>query len=268
MAVYNVNHEARAALAWPVLVRQASHKKIITYDDLGQAIDVYRRALSKPLGHIQKYCLEAPIPPLTILVTNVRGRPGSGFTAWDVNDFDEGVQQVFSFDWSTVRNPFTYALKTGHTQKSLGRTVFNAPERSEEVYALVRVRGVAQRVFRETLMLAYEGACAFCGFSFPEALDSAHIIPWPKCTWSQRLDPRNGLLLCATHHRLFDAGWLTISRDLLIQHEEADASDGPYSAADVALTRQLHGQYVREPVRLDLRPSPAFIVRGNKLRGH
>ncbi|EYF02697.1 Hypothetical protein CAP_6587 [Chondromyces apiculatus DSM 436] len=194
------------------------------------------------------------------------GRPGGGFIAWDVGDFDEGLRRVCKFDWASMGNPFDYAFKAGKTQEALAASLVNTPERSEEVYTLVRARGITQRVFRAALLRAYRGACAFCGLSFPEALEGAHIVPWRSCAPHERLDPRNGLLLCSTHHRLFDADRLTLTTDFVIEHHDAADSEGEYSAADEHLTRRLHGRRATVPERHDLRPRTTYIVRRNKMR--
>jgi len=45
-------------------------------------------------------------------------------------------------------------------------------------------------------------ACALCGLSVKGLVDGAHIIPKEEGGTD---DPRNGLPLCPTHHRTFDA---------------------------------------------------------------
>jgi putative restriction endonuclease len=69
--------------------------------------------------------------------------------------------------------------------------------------------------FRERVLRAYERRCAVCGFDVhlgvsAIALDAAHI------KWHQAGGPdceSNGLALCALHHRLFDRGAFTLSRE-------------------------------------------------------
>jgi len=72
--------------------------------------------------------------------------------------------------------------------------------------------------FREKVLRAYEYECAICGFNvrldhYPVALEAAHI------KWFQAGGPDkecNGLALCALHHKLFDRGALTLSKDLKV----------------------------------------------------
>lgn len=59
-----------------------------------------------------------------------------------------------------------------------------------------------QAAFKFAVVKRYGPACAVCDLALPEVLDAAHIVP-DKDGGSS--DPRNGLVLCATHHRAFDA---------------------------------------------------------------
>jgi putative restriction endonuclease len=201
-----VDLEARAAKAWGVLVKAAGKRRAMTYRDLGEAIGVYHRQLSKPLGLLQRYCLDAKLPPLTILVHGAGGRHGTGFTAWDIENIDEGVEKVFAENWLAKSNPFPYAL-ADETQETLAAKLLEAPEQSEEVYRRVADRG-------------------------------------------------NGLLLCATHHSLFDSGWMSVSEEYVILHEEAD---GAYAPSDALLTKALHKKRLRLPTRPAHRPDPALL---------
>jgi putative restriction endonuclease len=66
---------------------------------------------------------------------------------------------------------------------------------------LVRARG-RQREFRTAVLTAQGGRCALCGLDVPVALEAAHVVPKDNDGTD---DPRNGLALCAVHHRMFDA---------------------------------------------------------------
>lgn len=78
-------------------------------------------------------------------------------------------------------------------------------------------RGPAQDIFRTSLWLAFPASCAFCGCSLPRVLEAAHIFPWCDSNEAERMDVANGLILCANHHRLFDADLLTLRPDLRIE---------------------------------------------------
>ena len=104
---------------------------------------------------------------------------------------------------------------------------------------------------------------SFCGTTFGAALQAAHIVPWSECAKAERLDPRNGLLLCSTHHALFDDGVLTIDEDLRIVHVD-DYPPESCSAADTWFTQRIHGQPIALPEDDRLRPTANYIGRRNR----
>lgn len=254
-----VNHEERAALVWDALVVQARTGNTATYGSLAPKVGVHRRALSYPLGLIQNHCLEAKLPPLTsIVVYSLTGMPGEGFTAWDVDDLATGQQAVYAMNWQSLQNPFAYATN-GQTSAGLANSLFNDPGSSASVYQLVKSRGPSQAIFRMALLRAYQWACAFCGFTYLEALDGAHIHPWSMCSIEHRMNVRNGLLLCSNHHRLFDAGWLKVTQDYRIEYSDTALAEGPYSTIDTLVGPDLHGTRLRLPGRRELWPDPDLL---------
>lgn len=62
-----------------------------------------------------------------------------------------------------------------------------------------------QRAFRQLLLRTYEAECAYCGLDVFEVLEAAHLIPDRD---GGLPTSENGRLLCANHHRAFDAGLL------------------------------------------------------------
>ena len=72
--------------------------------------------------------------------------------------------------------------------------------------------------FRKNILKAYEYKCAICGFDVklgtsPIALEASHI------KWKSHGGPSetaNGLALCVMHHKLFDLGAFTLSKQLQI----------------------------------------------------
>lgn len=59
-----------------------------------------------------------------------------------------------------------------------------------------------QQEFKSKVLFLYGCRCAVCSVDIPAVIDAAHIRPYVEC-WID--DPRNGLPLCANHHRAFDA---------------------------------------------------------------
>jgi putative restriction endonuclease len=254
----SVNQEERAAKLWELLVASAASGSTTTYSDLEAQTGIYRRVQKWPLALIQEFCLDR-YPPLTSIVVHAGDqRPGVGFIAWDGEDLASLQRNVFDFNWTGIVNPFRYA-SAGETAEHLAHRLVKDPASAGPIYQLVRVRGPAQTIFRLALLEAYGGACAFCGLTFVEALDAAHIVPWSRATPAQRLDVRNGLLLCSTHHRLFDHDWLTITDEYKIKYSDTALEDGPYTDADTAIGPSLHGASIRRPARKDLWPTQDLI---------
>ncbi|KFZ38161.1 hypothetical protein HR45_06570 [Shewanella mangrovi] len=79
----------------------------------------------------------------------------------------------------------------------------NPTERS----TLVSAR-MGQGKFRQQLISHWHG-CAVTNYQMPALLIASHIKPWNRANNSERLDPRNGLLLVANLDKAFDKGLIT-----------------------------------------------------------
>jgi len=118
-----VNQYERAYRTWSILTQYAARKSSITYGQIGKRLGIHHRPTRFILDLIQNYCLEEKLPPLTVLAVNQgTGLPGLGFIAWDVDNLEQGRQQVFSHPWSSFKNPFTFASDDAY---------YNAEESSE-----------------------------------------------------------------------------------------------------------------------------------------
>lgn len=78
-----------------------------------------------------------------------------------------------------------------------------------------------QTKFRDDVIEAYGGRCAITGCSTLSALDAAHLT-----TWRGGNDAKDGILLRADLHRLFDAKLMEI-RDGRVWLEESARKDWP-----------------------------------------
>lgn len=259
-----VNQAERAFRAWKVLTQRAAARETITYGELGAALGVHHRAVRYILGLIQDHCLSEKLPPLTILIINLRGLPGTGFIAYDVVHFEEGKELVYSYNWNGLQNPFEYA-SNGATYEDIVATLAQSPAAAGEIMRLVKVRGVAQLMFRAALLRAYDYACAFTDLSFEEALEACHIVPWADCTPEERLDVRNGLLLNSFHHRLFDQGLVTVTRNYKVWYCDPKMKEGSYSKYDRILTVNLHGSQMRLPRPSASQPGVNYLIRSHAL---
>lgn len=100
--------------------------------------------------------------------------------------------------------------------------------------------------FRVRVLDAYEARCAVCGFTarLRESLvgiEAAHI-QWHSEDGPDRT--ANGLALCVLHHRLFDRGAFTLSRD---------------SHPRVVVTTRIHGSGSLKPLLIDLHGTPIRV---------
>ena len=78
----------------------------------------------------------------------------------------------------------------------------------------LRKERIGQDVFRDALMLFWDGACAVTGVRHPRLLRASHIVPWAECeTDAERLNVHNGLLLAAHLDAAFDAHLITFDAD-------------------------------------------------------
>jgi putative restriction endonuclease len=266
VSIEPVNQYQRAFLAWPFLTATASNHATITYKELGDRLAIHHRPVRFVLGVIQDHCLIEKLPPLTIVVVS-RGRdtPGEGFIAWDVDDLGEGYKRVYSYPWHTIPNPFVFA-SDGKTTEQWAEELLRRPDKSVEVYLQVRNRGIAQDIFRLALLKAYGHRCAFCGLSIKPALEAAHIVPWTAASQEERMAPSNGLLLCATHHALFDAHMLTVNPACKITCTESPSAPH-WSEADRRTALAMHGQSVTLPGDSRFHPSPRMLQRRAEMRG-
>ena len=260
----SVNQIERAFRAWPILIAIAKSRDTISYGKLASNLGIHHRTVSYVLGVIQDYCLEEGFPPLTILIVNSSGRPGTGFIAFDLSRFNEGLESVWDYNWNQIENPFGFSA-AGESYETLVKTLTHAPEESEAVYLKVKSRGIKQILFRSALLSAYQNKCAFTALSFTEALEACHIIPWSQATDAQRLDVRNGILLNRLHHRLFDCGYVTISVNHEIIFSDPNEEEGEYGEFDRLVSSGLHGNKMFLPFRLKHRPLPEYISKHHEI---
>ncbi|HWH53683.1 MAG TPA: HNH endonuclease [Gemmatimonadaceae bacterium] len=116
---------------------------------------------------------------------------------------------------------------------------------------------LGQGTFRVGVLDAYGRSCAVTAEHSLPALEAAHIRSYDK---NGPHEVRNGLLLRADIHRLFDKGYITVSPDL---HLEVS----PRLRADYHNGRTyypMHGQSVRIPGTVQDQPAPEFLAWHNE----
>jgi putative restriction endonuclease len=116
---------------------------------------------------------------------------------------------------------------------------------------------LGQGTFRIAVTEAYDRSCAVTGEHSLPALDAAHIQAYSA---EGPHDVRNGILLRADLHRLFDQGYITITPDHRIEVSgrlREDYSNG-------RSYYPLHGAPMRMPTSLAEQPAPEFIQWHNE----
>lgn len=142
---------------------------------------------------------------------------------------DEKIWEEFHKDWNSL------ALES---QQSLVRLIGKtdeeyAPElsffESDIPTEAQRTTGVrlVQKFFRDTVLSSYNYSCTVCKINIYKMLNASHIIPW-SIDKNRRVDPSNGLSLCAFHDRAFDRGLITINENFrIVLSEEVKVIEAP-----------------------------------------
>jgi putative restriction endonuclease len=139
-----------------------------------------------------------------------------------------------------------------------GPAIASEPTPITETYVTSK-RRQRDPAFRDRVLRAYEYRCCVCGFdlrigSAPAALEAAHI------QWHHIGGPdveRNGLALCALHHKLFDLGAFTVEpsghRVVFSQHA-ISGERGMTGALEV------HGRAIHPPQRAEFLAGTEFLA--------
>jgi putative restriction endonuclease len=96
----------------------------------------------------------------------------------------------------------------------LGRVPFVGEDRPRYGDPRLGQPRLGQATFRIAVLDAYGRACAVTGEHSLPALEASHIRSYSK---DGPHEIRNGLLLRADLHRLFDTGYITVNRDLTLE---------------------------------------------------
>jgi putative restriction endonuclease len=129
------------------------------------------------------------------------------------------------------------------------------PSGPTETKASLRVRR-GQQFFRQTVLNSYGISCCISGINVPRLLVASHIKPWRDFP-NLRLDPRNGLCLSALHDAAFDAGLITLDKDLGVVLSSKLKSFLPSKSLNHNFAR-FEGKPIRLPEKV-AEPNPAFI---------
>lgn len=117
---------------------------------------------------------------------------------------------------------------------------------------------LGQGTFRVSVTDAYERACAATGEHSLPALEAAHIRSYAE---EGPHEVRNGILLRADLHRLFDKGYVTVTPKLQIEVSSRLRADYNNGRAYYPL----HGTALRTPASDRDRPAPEFLTWHNDI---
>ena len=155
--------------------------------------------------------------------------------------------QLISYPWEQFKEDFRFASNyemRGQTAKLGPQRIPNSNFETEEAFIArllttagispidqrndfdafannltIHLRLVKERANQERFrldVLKHQGVCcAVCNMSITAALEAAHVIPKE---YDGSDDARNGIVLCATHHRMFDANLFAIEPRTLVIH--------------------------------------------------
>jgi putative restriction endonuclease len=111
---------------------------------------------------------------------------------------------------------------------------------------------LGQGTFRVIVTDAYQRQCAVTRERALPALEAAHIRPFSEV---ETHHVRNGLLLRSDVHRLFDAGYITVTPEHRVEASSRmrdDFNDGENYM-------RLHGSSILLPVNSELHPDPTAL---------
>jgi putative restriction endonuclease len=183
------------------------HKGDIYPDDVDETGIIYHypvtnRSSSRDLGEIEavKNCKRYSVPLFVIRVSENDPTERDVFfgyvTTWD----DQAKAFIIEF---------------GLRQASIMETVSERPfklivQEFGEKYEVTKRSN--QAAFRIAVFRRYGFQCAVCDVSVTDLLDAAHLVSKSEHGSD---DPRNGIPLCALHHRAFDSNLFSIDPSTL-----------------------------------------------------
>jgi len=144
------------------------------------------------------------------------------------------VHRAFVLDWDDTSRIFLISFSDVESVTPL----LSAMEEDESPFALTAEPSKKKREinvrddqpgFKFRVLRRYGPKCAVCSIRFPELLDAAHIR---EIRHKGSNDARNGIVLCATHHRAFDRGLFWIEPDSL----RIIVTPGTLSREDLGIT--------------------------------
>ncbi len=135
------------------------------------------------------------------------------------------------------------------------RLLAGAEGTATEGTRLTRVR-LAQSFFRRAVLASYDGHCSVCRLASEPLLVASHIVPWAARV-DLRVNPRNGICLCALHDRAFDRGLVSVDVGFFLR-----VSRRLLSMRDDPVIAQMFVSYADSPITLPekFHPDPEYLA--------
>lgn len=120
--------------------------------------------------------------------------------------------------------------------------------------------------FRKRVLTAYSYRCATCGIQL-KLVEAAHIIPVNHENSTD--ETRNGLALCALHHKAYDQALITIGDDYLVKLNQLQVNELKKLSLDGGLASFAQGlrAMILLPPAISDRPHAEYIKIANQIRG-
>lgn len=196
-------------------------------------------------------CMEDGIPVGVLRQT--QGRPDVRYRVLGLAYVTEWTNGYFILEGLVPNAPHPLSRRNdpAHmlaTQEALYEDETEGPEDQRErvIAEIVRRRG--QPAFRKSLLEAYEQKCAITGCSAPAALEACHIVPY-RGEHSHQV--RNGILLRADVHTLFDLGLIAIDPQTMTVITSEGLEGTEYG--------ELRGRVLRLPMNAELHPAEELL---------
>jgi putative restriction endonuclease len=129
---------------------------------------------------------------------------------------DEAIWYEFNSDWGklVIEADRLRQQKTGKTLSVEPEPIIPEISGPTERVTTTKQR-IYQNFFRASVISGFNRRCCICGLPHPEILIASHIIPW-SVREDTRVNPQNGLCLCASHDLAYERGLIGIGTDFSI----------------------------------------------------
>ena len=164
-----------------------------------------------------------------------------------VNSGRKGLSNASKLDkqvWEEYHNDWDRSIwKSEELRKKYNIDLDDESDYSAENREITSKARIGQQIFRKMILANY-GKCAICGIEHNTLLIASHILPWADHP-HDRLNPRNGICLCALHDKAFDGKLLNINSDYTI-----GLSEGLYQFDHSNWFDSFFGRYIDKQILL------------------